>query len=457
MKTKLMSDERQEQLMKAAEATVQLMNVGVDGDAALAKVAADSLMNEHEIDLVTHAVNNSRQLAHLQSSSAEDKEKPFPLIDGARVKAIKPQPWTNAEQNSGRRYNLQEEPTPNGEAKADAPDAIGIQQNIMKDTPKPKGPADYHVREPVDHLAVLNKEWGISSKDAKTAAELPEYKTEHVWADVQREQHKRAELRITFTQARDQVGHTLDVLAEGFRRLDAPKFAQVELAAQHAQVDQQLIDILYEHAGLEQFGEKRAESVKHASTKMYVPQNVLQVVQQLEQIGELMKTAQTAWAELVKIADEEDGDRKSKGGQGGGGGAKGGLMQLDPGGSSPDLISGTLQDTIGLGENPTDTVQQMMGHAKDVEPSKAHLGEREQTDINQADTQLRLKRLMGDQFISGHSLPEVVDAYNAALSVNPGFGDTELTSYMRQHLATKGGVPFDLQLRAAQGRDRNDQ
>jgi len=42
----------------------------------------------------------------------------------------------------------------------------------------------------------------------------------------------------------------------------------------------------------------------------------------------------------------------------------------------------------------------------------------------------------------------VVDSYNRAMSVNPRFGEAELTSYIRSDLATEGGVPLDLQLRA---------
>lgn len=454
MTVKLMSDERQEQLMKAAEATVQLMNVGVDGDAALAKVAADSLMNDHEIDLVTHAVNNSRQLAHIQSASPEDREKPFPLIDGARVKAIKPEPWTDAERNSGRRYNLQEQPTPNGEAKADAPDSLGIQRKIMKSTPTPPGREDYHVRPVVDHLKELNKVWGIDSTDGeldKNASARPEYKTEYAWADVQKAQHKVAELRITYTRAHDQVAHGLDVLAGNLRRLDAPKFAQIELAAAHAGIEPALLDILYGQAELENFNEPRATIVKHASARMYVPANVMDYLVSLQTISEQMKVASDAWAALTKLAEKEKGGKDE------------GLLSTSPGvvsvgtgNGGPDLLQGTIQDTLGIGENPTETVQGLMGHTQEAPPERAQLSAANRSEVNQADAQVRLKRLMADAYISGHSLPEVVDAYNAALSVNPDFGDSEMTSYMRQHLATKGGVPLDIQLRAAGNRDNGD-
>jgi len=70
MSEKLMSDERHEHLLKSAEETVGLMNIGIDPNAALAKVAEDKNLNDHEVDVVAHAVNNSKQLAYLQNMTA---------------------------------------------------------------------------------------------------------------------------------------------------------------------------------------------------------------------------------------------------------------------------------------------------------------------------------------------------------------------------------------------------
>ncbi len=64
---------------------------------------------------------------------------------------------------------------------------------------------------------------------------------------------------------------------------------------------------------------------------------------------------------------------------------------------------------------------------------------------------------MEDEYIGGHSIPEVIEAYNAAMSVNPNFGRAELVSYIRQHLATQGAVPLDLQLRARAVRGKKEE
>jgi hypothetical protein len=117
-----------------------------------------------------------------------------------------------------------------------------------------------------------------------------------------------------------------------------------------------------------------------------------------------------------------------------------------------EALSTAPQDILGLGADPNATVMDAAGLSKpegfEVNPS---LDKTMRQDLANVDARGRLETLMQDNYISGHPLPEVIDAYNAAMSVNPQFGQAELTSYMRQHLASKGAVPLDLQVRASGG------
>jgi hypothetical protein len=65
------------------------------------------------------------------------------------------------------------------------------------------------------------------------------------------------------------------------------------------------------------------------------------------------------------------------------------------------------------------------------------------------DTRARLQSVMSDKYISGADLPDIIDAYNQAMSVNPRFGEAELVAYMRQALATNNAMPLDLLVRAS--------
>ncbi len=455
----LMTDERQGQLMKAAEATIGLMNIGVDGNAALAKVAADQLMNEQEIDLVAHAVNNSRQLALLQTAKPEDREKAFALVEPQRVKAIKPQPETNQETSTELRYGLDDEPAAQTVAKIDAPDAVGIAAKI-----NPKK-ANYHTTPKVDHAATLREGWALGN-----VPKFAEHVTEHVWADEQRFQHKLAQVREHAQVMEDGIYNELDVLNRLFRSADAPKFAQFEQAAHHIEIPAAFINLVYDAADLEALNVKRAESWFEADADVVMPSGVMDALGSLQRIVGFTKAASQALAEVdqlkTKYADEDERSGRSKREGGGGGGGKEIFnlhpeLKVAPLDVEPDTLSGAGQSFLGVSEQPSVDAQAFLGSAP-VEAGKGQRtglmdmlpGEGRQA-INQTGEQIRLKRLMQDKYVGGHSLPEVVDAYNAALAVNPNFGDAELTSYVRQHLATKGGVPLDMQIRA-RGQDSDE-
>lgn len=76
---KLMSRSRHQALVKAAELCVELMENGADAIEAMKKAARDYNLNQNEIRLVSHAINNSRQVANLQDGESRLNE--FSLID----------------------------------------------------------------------------------------------------------------------------------------------------------------------------------------------------------------------------------------------------------------------------------------------------------------------------------------------------------------------------------------
>ena len=64
---------------------IDLMNIGSEPNSALRHVKKAFELNDNEVTLVSHAVNNSKQLSHLQNSDSKDKDKPFPLTSAEQV------------------------------------------------------------------------------------------------------------------------------------------------------------------------------------------------------------------------------------------------------------------------------------------------------------------------------------------------------------------------------------
>ena len=429
----LMSDKRHEQLLKAAEETVGLMNIGVDPNAALAKVAADTGLNDHEVDVVAHAVNNSKQLAHLQNNKGGDREAEFPLIDPDSVRAYGDcQPMTNADQNTGNRYGSQETSGDNDEAKIDAPDAVETQDEMEKDA------GDYRLRPAkVDHAAVLREGWGIETP-YKLASNVDVNPFSHI--DYHRIGAEEALLR--YSRHTNDCMDTMAKVAESMRLMTAPKWADVEATATKLGASKPTLDLIYELGSLEKFGEARADLTVKTASQVKVSQNVMD-------LAELCVCADTLWKQAAdthaayRILDEQ---RQA---------AYWNLMPKEAqqyanlsanlgelaepieksheefGGMTPEVI----QSAIGGGTPPAVTTP--------TSPSQSI-----RQEIKNTDARAQLEGLMQDDYIGGHGLPDVVEAYNQAMSVNPNFGRAELISYIRHHLASQGGVPLDLQIRA---------
>ena len=84
-----MSTERRGVLLKVAEECIGLMNMGVNASGALAKLADDNGLNDHEVERVAEAVNNAAQLAHIQQAKGDSKGDSIPLVDTAEAKKLR--------------------------------------------------------------------------------------------------------------------------------------------------------------------------------------------------------------------------------------------------------------------------------------------------------------------------------------------------------------------------------
>ena len=465
MAERLMSDERHSELIKAAADTIGLMNIGVDGNAALAKVAEDTSMNDHEVEIVAQAVNNSKQLAHLQTASPDKREEPFPLVDPEKVKSFKGQPPTNADDDTGDRYGTPDTPSRSAEQDIDQPDAPEIQEDLRKAASATWIATDYRERKAaVDHAAVLREGWGLQQEKVATAQIRP---ATGDFAEFQKLSHYQIgidEARRRALEAREEAESAITKLAYEMRLSNAPKWAAVEKAASALGVDSDVLDLLYSAARLEAFGEPRADLTKTAGARCYVSPREKEIVDLCVHVDSFIKLSaacsaamsvyqqryQSREAELCGIQKEAAGDDLYPSEF-----VEGGQIRIDPG-----EISGELNSAARDYFADPDVITAAGGAAVPGEVSKDYssiqqvLGQPERQGIKNLEARARLENLMGDEYVGTHELPEVIDAYNAAMSVNPHFGDAELVSYVRQHLATKGAVPLDMQIRARPGEQR---
>jgi len=421
----LMSDARQDQLMKGAAEVINLINIGVDPNAALKKVAADELMNDNEVTLVSHAVNNSSQLAHLQSSDDDEKEMPFPL--------------TNADVVTGDRYSSQEEKSEGAKQTEDQPDAIGIKDNLDKEAAASlKVAGDYRRRpEAVDHAATLRAGWGLDQGIPKVA----EHVDPNPFAKLSSYKLAIEEARQKAAAAKDSCLLSLDKLAEAFRQTaQSVRYDNFEKAAALQGVGPEFLDIVYAAAG-DKWSLPRADmSVKTAHH--YIDRDTSALVEECVRADGFWKEAAAAGAAQDVMQTRSDAAHQK-------------LAEdfpvkasLSPGGLGDAL--GKAPEEIGGIMDPVSDIQMMADMDVGEKKDEAKLSPSFQSELGAYDTRNEIEDLMSDKFVGGYDVPEVVEAYNSAKSVAPNMGQAELVSYVRQHLATKGAVPLDIQARLHQ-------
>ena len=447
MTDELMSEARHIELIKAAEETIGMVNIGVDCNAALAKIAADKDLNDNEVSIVAHAVNNSRQLAHIQSTTGEEREDAFPLIDPDKVRSYgELQPTTNADVSTGNRYGDQETPGESTEQKFDDPDATEVHEEQLEKAAHLNyiGDGDFRLRkEPVDNAALLRDAWGLDSVPAPA-----EYIDPNPFAKISHYRIGIEEADVQYCQLVQQCTDSMEKVAEAMRRVDAPPWADVEHAAVKLGADDTTLDMIFDLTGLANFGEKRPERQEKTAGTLYVSERALEIAEDCVRANTFWKSAADVHAagQVLRgeYVDAEASllpkEAKSETAR------LGAHFDMKPG-DFAEAIEGAPREFLGVSD---ELLQDLRGGP--VSPgTKSDLftlkpGVR--GELKSYGVRNQIQDLMSDDFIGGHSLPEVVEAFNAAMSVNPHFGRAELVSYVRQHLATDGAVPMDQQIRA---------
>ncbi len=480
MSNKLMSDERQEFLVKCAEQTIELMNIGVTPNAALTKVAKDAELNSKEVALVSHAINNSKTLSVLATSEDKDKDKPFTITNAELVNQnlYDADPKVDAAASKDEKAADKEADKPVGQQFKNKKEAAALSCQEA---------SSYLDADPVDHASAFRAAVGtdeVVHRSMKCAAVI-DHETGEASFTIENEDarethnpyHKLASIRIQaeeasllYTHARQQAMDGIDKLANEFRRMDSPAFDRVETAAILAGVDPQTPEIIYEMAELSKLGHKRAGVVKTAgefrmsqreatlsnvmcdiNEAWIKAANALTVKHILDEAHQVVSQKIAQYLEKVSAAKSDKPDKepsgitphlKDVGDQ---------ATRLSVGLSSvPEQLSGA--DFHGKSK-AIDLLQSASGDYGDgpeyEQPNKTPNGVEFRQELNGVDTRGKIDNLLQDEFIRQHPIQDVVSAYNRALSVNPNLGHAELSSLVKQDLAAGGAVPLDTLLRTS--------
>jgi hypothetical protein len=434
MTLEFMSDKRHDQLMKAGEDCIEMMNIGVHPDSALKKVAEDCCMTDKEVTLVSAAVNNSKQLAHLQTADAADKDKPFTL--------------TNAESVIGARSKADLDTlADSSEAKQDQPDAVEIAKKIAAANETYVEKRNYR-KSASDDLDIIREAWGVKAEARPVCNDKNPYHEAGQWKVAAEQASEEA------TKARDEAYSCLDKVASAFTRLDAPSWAEFEKVAQNLEIEPLIVDAVYELAGLE-----CPRHAKVASGRLFIDRKMSNLVELVKTANKAMQ-ASSDWLavkelNLAKVAQLHS---KLAGDKGEGGGASRFLAPLAVGSAVGSALKGTqdsLADVVDMGGEAKDVFSATGGIDAVIPASEASLDQSSRQSITNSHSKATVEKLLKDTYIGKHDLPDIVEAYNKAMSVNPRFGDAEVAAFVRQDLATKGAIPLDLMIRASQAHSKN--
>ena len=429
--TELMSDRRHETLVKAAEECIDLMNIGADPDAALRQVKKAFDMNDNEVVLVSHAVNNSKQLANLQNGG-KDKGAPFPL--------------TNADSATGANSDADLDTLgANTKAKEEQPDAVEIADKVKKeasaDSYITKGSYRKVAVTTSDMVADLQAAWGKAGP-AMDVTDLG-----NPYDSVNAVKIAAEQARTEASRLRDQACANLDTVAHAFTVSGGPSFAAFEKAAAATGITSEIVDIIYDlgPAALEQ----PRNLDKTASDRLFVTSEILG----------LLKIAEAADAQWQQSSDYEaarmhllDQINYAE-------------VKLAEGGIVGDVLEGLSSSAEGSGEatrgllplDPTNVAELSKGKLEGEADSANAIGYKTLQQLHNSKARTQLQSLMQDEFVGKHSIPEVAEAFNRAVSVNPNFGDAEVTAFVRQDLASKNAMPLDLMIRASNAHQKRDQ
>lgn len=424
---KFMSPERHEKLMKTAENCLGLVDIGVSPTEALSKLAADEGLNEHEVDLVTRAVNTARQLSHIQASAPGEKETAIELVDAEAVKSSL-QPLTNG--NAAKDDAIAGTDTLSQSAfdSMKQPDALDIFENL-----KTASAEDFRRRKAAPQFTELSKT--ASSLHETPAKEIFAYKLAAL--DVQ-----LSEARTREFGARSECEGLITKLAYELNKTAAPSFADVRAVAEAMGVSEGILNLVQHGAGV---SEGRGTLRKHASGKLISPENVHRLAELCVKVAAAINTASDIHAAIEVLEARRDSldarFRKQAGWL-----PSVSVSAKDPG----EMFSSALGafDSDDEKVNASDILGrggQGKTYDDDLEDVVMHAGLRQ--SVENKKRRVELQTLMMDPYISKHEPQLVIDAYNEGVAQYPDISETELKSFMRQYLSTEGAMPMDLMVK----------
>lgn len=416
--------DRHEHLVKCAEQVIGLMNAGTDPDAALLKVARDGQLTSHEIDRVSHAVNNSKTVAVLRSEKGEDRAKPFTLTNADKVKT----------------HLFDESPfagTTNGGKKQAS--ASYVDNGTYTDA------------EPEDHAKVAAEVFGKDDQvqtHQKIAFDIDDglkvtlvtegtgRLIDNPFQKLGHLKHRIDEASLEGTRRRDAAITGLEKLSEEFRRVDAPNFRDVEKLAAYLGCSDETLNLIFDGCELERFGHRRAGGEKLAGVAVATPR--------AHELAKLALHVEKNWREAADYNAVRDRLQESyqaiETKLAGDGSAI--AKEIE---SLPGQLTGAGTDT----KAPVSLIGSALGtfseKGPDVEMAdKSPLGVGQRQQLANADTRGALDDVLSDPYVNSHPIQDVVDAFNRLKSVNPSLSGAELGSLVRQALAQDGQLPPDL-------------
>ena len=437
---KTMSSQRHEHLVKSAARTIGMMNQGVDPDAALTKVASEDGLNKNEIELVSHAINTSATLSHLESAAPKDKDKIFPITNAERVVARVYDGGQNESQDEVDARLRKDAPKPGKSNVNDVKKVASIQRSY-----EDRGT---YLDVGTDHRPDARDAFGPSCPALPGVAVDPQVKIARLARVID-------EARTRAAGARDEMYRCLEKAAQALEPQSGPRFERVERAAAAHGVYPELLDQLYKGAELDRRGQRRADLTKQAAAEVTPAEHrVLEQILRAENQLKLAIDCSTAHmilqderAELIKQASAGDGAAA----------ALDASMTAEPAHLSSGFLSDPGKMLHGGHEGGTG------GLLHDVSGSSAGSAEAERLTgkmtANPLDVNSRqelenhatgglFQHIMSDDVIGKYPLADVVKAFNDARHSGAKLGPPEITALVRQHLTTEGGIPLDTLLRA---------
>ncbi len=466
---KLMSNDRQEHLVRSVEKVANLIAAGTHPDLALTKVAGDDGLTKNEITNVSHAVNTGATLGHIRSEKPEKRDSPFLL--------------TNADFAVGKLYGAdQGEPTHAAEeaAKGLASKPDLDSKNIADKTKKQASAASYH--DVGSYFAVpkvaaedIRPMFGKAPALAKIASAAVshdltltlgdgEFLDEHsIHQGLHTVKQAADEARTRASGIKDRAYGQLQKIANAFTYVTGPGqdgWTALEQLSKVAGIDELTVSAIYELGNLQSIGIRRplagAKLASHSDTVKGLVREILGVENMFKQaadalvvreqlLGEVRaveaKLAAAGMSPQVQAATEFEITPKADIDVGGA--AKGfneTAKNLVGGrGLSPDVMSLIGDATGNSGNAPT--------FAGSTEQPLLDYNTRQEGANHQASA--LYQRLAQDEFVKSHPTHEVVQAFDRIHQSNPNVGEAAMLGLLRQELA--GGAPVDLLLRAQKG------